>query len=187
MIKYDELYKIVESKLSSKRFNHTLRVVDRAIEYAKVYDLDLEKVKLTALAHDIAKELSQEELEKYYNSFDEIELINSNLRHAKVGAIICSDYGFSKDMIDAIKYHTTGRSNMIMLEKIIYLADATEESREIGKNYVDLVKSDIDKAILEICSLTLQYLLKENKIIHVDSINCYNYYNHLINNCNGFN
>lgn len=179
MINYEELYKIVESKMSTKRFEHTLRVVERAVEYAKIYKMNEEKVKLTALAHDIAKELPEEENKKYSAYFDEIEKINKSLQHAKVGAIICKQYGFSSEMINAIRYHTTGKENMTMIEKVIYLADATEEGRKVGKDYAQLAKCDIDKAMLEICKLTLKKLLDENKIIHIDSIKCYNYYNKL--------
>ena len=177
MIKYDELYKIVESKLSTSRFKHTIGVVNRAIEYANIYGIDKEKIKLTALAHDIAKELTEEEKREYYKYFDEIEKINSNLHHAKIGAIICKQYGFTEDMINAIKYHTTGRENMTTIEKIIYLADATEEGRTIGKTYAELIKEDIDKGMLEICLFTLNKLIEQKVVIHLDSVKCYNYYN----------
>lgn len=178
MISYEELYEIVKNRLSSKRFNHCLRVVERAVEYAKVYDVDLNKVKLTALAHDIAKDLSDSNIDKYTYLLDDVELVNRSLCHAKIGAIICQEYGFDEDMLNSIKYHTTGRENMSMLEKIIYLADATESEREIGsRNYVELVKTNIDEAMLKICSLTLIRLLNNSKVIHIDSIKCYNYYN----------
>ena len=178
MISYEELYEIVKNRLSSKRFNHCLRVVERAVEYAKVYDVDLNKVKLTALAHDIAKDLSDSNIDKYTYLLDDVELVNRSLCHAKIGAIICQKYGFDEDMLNSIKYHTTGRENMSILEKIIYLADATESEREIGsRNYVELVKTNIDEAMLKICSLTLIRLLNNSKVIHIDSIKCYNYYN----------
>ena len=120
MISYEELYEIVKNRLSSKRFNHCLRVVERAVEYAKVYDVDLNKVKLTALAHDIAKDLSDSNIDKYTYLLDDVELVNRSLCHAKIGAIICREYGFDEDMLNSIKYHTTGRENMSILEKIIY-------------------------------------------------------------------
>ncbi len=180
MIEYDDLYKLVKNNLSTKRFNHTLRVVERAIEYSKIYNVDENVVKLCALAHDIAKELNDVELSKYYNLLDEIEIVNASLQHAKIGSIICKEFDFSEDMINSIKYHTTGRENMSILEKIIYLADATESEREIGKNYVELVKTNIDKAMLEISSLTLKKLLDKGKVIHVNTIKCYNYYNILL-------
>ena len=183
MIKYEDLYKEIESILSKERFNHSKGVVDRALEYASIYNIDKEKVKLTAISHDIAKELDREEVEKYIDKYrielDEVEKIAPNLWHAKIGAHICKDkYNFDEDMINAIMYHTTGRANMSMLEKIIYLADATEASREYDDIdwYVDLIKKDIDKGMLEVCKWVINDLLKKNKSIHNNSINCYNYY-----------
>ena len=180
---YDEIYNEVKNMLSEKRFMHSERVVKRAIEYAKVYNVDIETVKLVAISHDIAKNLSSEENQKYIKEYniklDEIEKINNSLLHAKIGAEICKNrYNFTEDMVNSIKYHTTGRKNMSILEKIIYLADATEEGREYcSANFVDIIKEDIDKGMFEISKWSLTYLLNNNEIIHPDTIKCYNFYN----------
>lgn len=185
MITYEELLKEVKEKISIERFNHSIGVVKRAVEYAKIYNVDIETVKLTAIAHDIAKEMTKEEKEKYQLSFDDIEILNQNLHHAKIGAIICKEkYNFTDDMTNAIKYHTTGRENMSILEKIIYLADATEPGRDYIdlEYYVDLSKTNIDKAVLEVSEWCIKNLLNKNSIIHLDTIKCYNYYNKLAKN-----
>jgi len=70
MIKYEELYSEVKKVLSEKRFKHSEGVVKRAIEYAKIYNVDIETTKLVAIAHDIAKELSKEENKKYIDEYD---------------------------------------------------------------------------------------------------------------------
>lgn len=182
MIKYEDLYNEVKEILSEKRFRHSEFVVKRAIEYAEIYNIDKETVKLVAIAHDIAKELSKEENQKYlcdYNiELDDVEKLNHNLIHAKIGAYICKDkYNFTDDMVNAIKYHTTGRENMSMLEKIIYLADSTEENKKYcSSNYVDIIKDDIDKGMIEVSKWVICKLLENNEIIHLDTINCYNYY-----------
>ncbi len=182
MIKYEDLYLDVKEKISEKRFKHSEAVVKRAIEYSKIYNVDIETTKLVAIAHDIAKELSKEEIEQYiykYNiELDDIEKINHSLIHAKIGAYICKyEYNFTDDMVNAIKYHTTGRENMSILEKIIYLADATEETRTYcSSHYIDIIKQNIDKGIVEVTKWTINHLLETNKIIHIDSIKCYNYY-----------
>ena len=89
MIKYEKLYEDVKEMLSEERFNHSERVVKRAIEYAKIYNVDLEMVKLVAISHDIAKELSEEENQEYISKYniklDDIEKINKSLFHAKIG------------------------------------------------------------------------------------------------------
>ena len=184
MTNYEELYEDVKNMLSEKRFNHSERVVKRAIEYGNIYNVDIEIVKLVAISHDIAKELSEEENRKYISNYniklDDIETVNKSLLHAKIGACICKEkYGFTEDMVNSVRYHTTGRENMSILEKIIYLADATEEGRSecSSSEHVDLIKKNIDKGMVEISKKVINKLLKNNKVIHLDTIKCYNFYN----------
>lgn len=187
MVKYEDLYEDVKHMLSEKRFRHSEGVVKRAIEYAEIYNADIEIVKLTAIAHDIAKELTPEEEEsiiKEYNVFlDDFEKVNHNLVHAKIGAEICKNkYGFTEDMVNSIKYHTTGRTEMSLLEKIIYLADATDENRKYESEfYVNTIKENIDKGMVEVSKWVINHLLEKERPIHIDSINCYNYYLNKIN------
>lgn len=187
MIQYEKLYNEVKKRLSEKRFKHSEGVVERAIEYAKIYGVDINTVKLVAISHDIAKELTNEEINEYIQKYnivlDNIEKMNPNLIHAKIGAYICkNEYNFTEDMSNAIKYHTTGRANMSILEKIIYLADATEENKKYcSSNYANIVKKDINQGMREICKWVINTLLENNIIIHLDSIECYNYYTKLKN------
>ena len=186
MIKYEDLYNEVKKTLSEKRFKHSEGVVERALEYAEIYNVDKEKVKLVAIAHDIAKEFSEEENQKYINDYnielDEAERFNKNLIHAKIGAYICKNkYQFTDDMVQAVRYHTTGKENMSMLEKVIYLADATEKNRNYCKEpYVEIIKNDIDKGILEVSKWVINSLIERNVVIHLDTIKCYNYYTNKI-------
>ena len=182
MVKYEDLYKDVKHMLSEKRFKHSEGVVKRAIEYAQIYNIDIETVKLAAIAHDIAKDLTSEEEQKYmeeYNiNLDDFEKANHNLVHAKIGAEICKNkYGFTEDMVNSVRYHTTGRAKMSLLEKIIYLADATDENRAYESDYyVNIIKEDIDKGMAEVCKWVIMHLLENNKIVHLDSVVCFNYY-----------
>ena len=189
MIKYEDLYNEVKEILSEKRFKHSESVVKRAIEYAEIYNFDKETVKLVAITHDVAKELSEEENQKYIRDYniklDDIEKINHNLIHAKIGAYICKNkYHFTEDMINAVKYHTTGREGMSMLEKIIYLADSTEENkRYCPSQCVDIIKKDIDKGMVEVSKMVVCKLLENNEVIHLNTIDCYNYY---LNKCENY-
>lgn len=184
MIKYEELCSEVKNVLSEKRFKHSERVVKRAIEYAEIYNVDIETVKLVAISHDIAKELSEEQNQKYISKYnielDDMEKLNKSLLHAIIGSYICKEkYNFTDDMVNSVRYHTTGRENMSMLEKIIYLADTTEEGREeyLKNECVDTIKKDIDKGMMEVSKWVINKLLKSDKVIHLDTIKCYNYYN----------
>lgn len=182
MIGFEKLYNIVKNKLSEKRFKHSESVVKRALEYAKIYNADKEIIKLVAIAHDIAKELTDDEIKEYINKYnielDEIEKVNKNLLHSKIGAAICeNEYGFTLDMVNGVKYHTTGREKMSMLEKIIYLADATEESRNYNtEEYARYVREAIDNGMVQVSKWVIEKLAKSETPIHIDTIKCYNYY-----------
>ena len=182
MITYEELYNIVKEKLSEKRFSHSEYVVKRALEYAEIYNVDKDTVKLCAIAHDIAKELTKDEAKYYINKyniqFDDIVKINRNLWHSKIGAEICkNEFGFTEDMVNSVKYHTTGRANMSMLEKIIYLADATEETRGYdSEEYAEYVRKNIDDGLFRVCKWVVEKLTYREFAIHLDTIKCYNYY-----------
>lgn len=179
---YEELYEDVKSILSEKRFKHTEGVIKRAVEYAKVYNANMEDTKLAALAHDIAKEIPQEEafnlIKKYEIELDEIEKVNFNLIHSKLGAeIVKEKYGFNEDIINAIKYHTTGRENMSILEKIIFLADATEENRAYKEldNLVNMIKDNIDEGMLFTLKWTFNDITNKKYLLHLDSVKAYNF------------
>lgn len=190
MVKYEELYEIAKEKLSEKRFNHTLGVVKRAIQYAEIYNENMEKTKIAAILHDIAKEIPKEEsynmLEKYEVKLDDIEKRNFNLIHSILGAEIAkNEYGLDDDIVNAIKYHTTGRENMSMLEKIIYLADATEPNRNYMSNenelslneLVELIKTNIDEGLEYTLKWNLQSVLRRNLLVHLNTVKAYNFYN----------
>ena len=179
---YEELYEDVKSRLSEKRFRHTEGVIKRAVEYAEVYNANIEDTKLAALAHDIAKEIPQGEslelIKRYGMELDEIEKVNFNLVHSKLGAeIVKEKYGFNEDIINAIKYHTTGRENMSILEKIIFLADATEENRTYKElnDLIEMIKNDIDEGMLFTLQWTFNDITNKKYLLHLDSVKAYNF------------
>lgn len=173
----------IKKKLSEKRYKHSLGVMKKAEELAKRYEVDINKARLVGLAHDIAKELSEEEklnyAEKNNLEVDEIEKINVGLLHGKIGADICKKkYGFTEDMQNAIKYHTTGNKNMDLLAKIIFVADKIEDGRdykEEGKRQEleiarKLAVENIDEAVLAEIDSSLIHTIEKKKLIHPDSI-----------------
>ena len=183
-MEYNNIERDVKEILSEFRFTHSLGVVKKAVELAKQYGEDEEIVKKVAIAHDIAKEMKNEELIKYANEnkieIDEVEKINPSLLHGKVGAdIVAKKYNFTEDMQNAIKWHTTGRENMTMLEKIIYVADKTEENRKDTKFNLEksreLSKKDIDEAILFLMDEFIEYNIRIGRVFHPEPIKARNY------------
>ncbi|MFR7544657.1 MAG: bis(5'-nucleosyl)-tetraphosphatase (symmetrical) YqeK [Clostridia bacterium] len=183
-MEYNDLERDVKEILSEFRFTHSLGVVKKAVELAKQYGEDEEIVKKVAIAHDIAKEMKNEELIKYANEnkieIDEVEKINPSLLHGKVGAdIVAKKYNFTEDMKNAIKWHTTGRENMTMLEKIIYVADKTEENRKDTKFNLEksreLSKKDINETVLFLMDEFIEYNIKIGRVLHLETIKARNY------------
>lgn len=182
-MEYGEIENDVKSVLSEYRFTHSLGVVKKAVELANIYGLDEEITRKVAIAHDIAKEMTNEEMIEYAKAnnikIDEIETVKPSLLHGKIGAdIAAKKFGFTQDMVNAIKWHTTGRKNMSMLEKIIYVADKTEENRK-GTRF-NLEKSrelsiqNIDKALIFLMNEFITYNVINEWLIHPETIDARN-------------
>lgn len=180
-MKYEQIEKDIKQILTQRRYEHSVGVAKKAEELAKIYNQDIEKAKLVGIAHDIAKEIDKQNSLKYAKEhnikLDEIEKNEPSLLHSKIGANICKEkYNFTKDMVQAIIYHTTGHPNMNTFDKIIYIADKIEEGRKNQQldQIREISNKDLDKAILHILRNTIKYTIDTNKLIHIDSINLMN-------------
>lgn len=183
---FEEIKEEVRKAMSEKRFNHSCGVAKRAVELAKIYGINEEIAKLVGIAHDIAKEMPKEEAIKYAKEngivFDEIEKKEPGLWHSKLGADICEKkFGFTEEMKEAILYHTTGNINMSLLDKIIYIADKTEENRTTPELVTarEISNQNLDEGLLLVAKRAIEYSLKKDSLIHPDTIRLIN---QLINN-----
>ncbi len=178
----DEFVQILESRLKPARLQHSLNVADSALALAKRYGADEEKAYVCGLLHDICKNAPDKEQQKYMmqlgHELPEVVLQNVKLWHAPAGAAYIRDeLGISdEDMISAIKYHTTAKANMTLLEKIIYIADyiSAERSYDGVEEMREKAFCDIDEAIQEGTRFTIQELLGKNRVINQDTIDAYN-------------
>lgn len=177
----EEMKKELKDILSEYRYSHSIGTMNMAENLAKVYNIDSEKAKIVGLVHDIAKEMSKEEIfeyaQKHKIEFDEIEKNSLKIVHSKLGADICKNkYNFDEQMQKAILYHTVGNANMDMFAKVIFIADKIEENREYDG--VELLRTlafqDIDKAIIEYLNKMIIRSINQNVQIHPDSINLRN-------------
>lgn len=180
-----KLQKELNKELDTKRYEHTLGVAYTAACMAMRYDCDIQKAYIAGLLHDCAKCMTHEERLTYCKKHDipvtEIEKQNPSLLHAKVGAGLCATkYGIEdSEIVNAIKYHTTGRPGMTLLEKIIFIADYLEPHRNEADD-LPLVRKqvfeDMDLALRTILSDTLIYLQKGDKKIDPMTFQTYQYY-----------
>lgn len=131
----EQARELVKSRLSHKRYKHTLNVKDMAVALAQRYGADEEKAALAALLHDAAKEMTQQEMLQIFSD-NAIMAKNAAQRpfpvwHGVAAAILCvTRWGVTDPQIlSAIECHTTGRAGMTLLDKILYMADATSAER----------------------------------------------------------
>lgn len=163
--------------LSDSRYNHSISVMNMCEALASRYNANGKKAKLVGLMHDMAKDMTKEEKIQYVkNNNIECSLIEEKIveiLHGKIAADICKKrYQFDEEMCTAIKYHTTGKENMTLLEKILFIADKIDETRnyEGVEELRKLAFEDLDKAILKNIDDTLIINIQKNKLILEESI-----------------
>ena len=178
---------VIREKLDDYRFHHSLCVADEAKRLAELYGANENKAYLAGLLHDITKNYSDEEHLKILGEFDiilsAIEKNAAKLWHAISGeAYLRGKYGIKDpDILNSVRYHTTARVDMSLLEKIIYVADFTSRDRD----YPDVNKMrELSNVSLEVAmeyalKYTITDLESKNQRVHTDTLNAYN---QLINN-----
>lgn len=172
----ERIAKYVKSHLSEKRNAHTMGVVAEAVALALRHGANQEKAELAALAHDMFRGTEPQILNDYVRIFGlpSVYLENANLSHGKIAAkVLERDYGITDpDILRAVSYHTTGRSGMSRLEKVVYLADAIEP----GRNYPGveelrrLAYEDLDRACLFSFRHTIEYVKSKGQYLDPDTI-----------------
>lgn len=159
-----EIKDYIEKNLKVRRLVHTYGVADEGIKLAERFGADAEKAELAGLFHDMFKNTPVDEMNEYVRKYGlSYKLINNpDLAHAKVAAeVMKRDYGIDdEDLLNAVSYHTTGRPEMSTLEKVVFLADAIEPSRDYPTvdNARKLAYESLDIACLAVMERTIEYL-----------------------------
>ena len=168
-----KIKKYLKKHLTKDRYHHTLGVASTAVAMAMRYNPDpsnsnfIKMAELAGLLHDCAKCMDNNKklriCEKNNLSCSSFEKSHPYLLHGKVGAYIAQTKFKieDNDILQAITWHTTGRPDMSLLEKIIFIADYIEPSRTPVPE-LNLIRQlafvDIDKAMEKILSNTLKFL-----------------------------
>ena len=181
MLCNDEMRKGILSRLHGYRYEHTLGCERAARLLAERFGGDVEKAGFAAILHDITKHLSpQEQLilcAKYGIIPCNVEKSEPKMLHGKTAAAIARvEYGAPEDVCEAIACHTTGKHGMTLLDKILYLADYIEETRDFPRveKARELARLSLDRALLYCYDQTLTELIARGKLIHSDTIGAYN-------------
>lgn len=147
---------LLTERLSDHRLKHSLGVAKEAEALAGIYGISAEKARIAGLLHDMTKEVPKEEhfrlFAKYSIPLDENLRNNKNLWHAaSASADATETFGITDpEILSAIRYHTTGKADMTLLEMILYMADLTDETRDYDDVdfYWMLARDDLEKAAL---------------------------------------
>ena len=173
---------ILRDRLTEKRFIHSLNVAESAKELAKIYGADEEKAYTAGLVHDCCKDvpagLQLSYLLENGAQLRDCEINVAKLYHSMSGRIFAEkEFGITdEDILNAVRYHTTGRKNMSLLEKIVFIADFISAERDYDG--VDIMRQkaviSLDEAIVEGLSFTIKDLIDAGRIIHPDTVDAYN-------------
>lgn len=175
MLSYETMDNKLQSALSIKRYKHTLGVVEEAVKLAKLYGVDEQKAKVAALLHDCAKDypddMKKRLCKEFHIQLDNIMKAQIDLSHPFLGAKVAkTEYQVDNgEILEAIRYHTTGKKNMSMLDKIIFIADYIEPNRKVFKELEEirrLAYTDIDKAMKLALETTIEYTKERNQKLH---------------------
>ena len=183
MLGVEEIKGYLKNNLKPSRYGHTLGVVNTAIKLAEIYGEDKSKAEIAALCHDVAKNMSNEELRKLIDNENIILSIDEEntqeLWHSIIAPVIARKvFGIEdEEVLNAMRWHTTGKENMTNLEKIVYLADLIEPSRKFdGIDEIrEIAYKDLDLAMLKALTHTTIYLLKQGCAVDINSVKARNY------------
>lgn len=173
---------IIKSRLLEKRFIHSLNVAKEAVRLAKRYGENEKKAELAGLLHDVMKNTDPKEQLAYMLdkklALTELELSSEKLWHAMSGAcFIKYDLKIDDcDITNSVRYHTTARADMSLLEKIIYLADFTSEERDYNgvENMRRAVDISLELALTEALKFSIADLAERELAIHPDTLAAFN-------------
>ena len=195
MAKYDfiKMQKKLVKYLDEDRFAHTLGVMYTCASLAMVHGYDLEDAQVAGLLHDCAKCIPNKKKLKLCSqhniSVTAFEEEHPFLLHAKLGAYIArKKYDITdEEILSSITYHTTGRREMSLLEKIVYIADYIEPMRNKAPNLDKIRKlafQDLDECLYEILKDTLEYLDENPQNVDNTTKEAFSYYKDLPTNRN---
>lgn len=177
-----DYYELAEQRLGERRYTHSVNVAAAAVRLAKKYGEDPLKAETAGILHDITKEVKTENQLQIVESggiiLDDICKKSPQLLHAITGMIYCRDtLGINDaDILNSIRYHTTARASMSLLEKIIFIADFISDERDYPD--VDIMRAECEKSLEEGMLYGLGFVIPDlvfkKRAIHPDALAAYN-------------
>lgn len=181
-MKLEKMQKLLEASLPTKRYLHSVAVCETALKLAEAHGLPTEKIAVAALLHDCGREVptkdSVAKAEELGIKLKQVEIAQPILLHAILGVPYAKEkYGVEDaEILDAIRYHTTGNKDMSTTAMVVFLADMIEPARSFPgvEELRELCYKDLKQAMLLAYSNTINYLISSKLLIHPDCIKGYN-------------
>jgi len=183
LIELEEIKDYLKLNLSDKRFKHCLNTAETALELANIYGEDPHIAYISGIVHDCARELDltlqQSMLRELGTEVDSLIYSNKELLHGySAEHVIRQKFRIDDEIIiTAVKYHTTGKEAMKLLEKIIFLSDVIEPSRSFPgiENIRQLSKYDLDEALIAAFDSSIRFLIGKKAMIHPNTVYARNF------------
>ena len=179
---FDDYKKIIKERMGKKRYIHSINVAKAAQMLAKRYGADVEKAKIAGILHDITKETPYDEQLKIIESngiiLDRVQQFSPKTWHAISGcAYVKSNLNIiDDDILNAIRFHTSGRAGMSLLEKVIFVADFIGDERDYKG--VDVMrakaKQNLEDAMLYGITFSITDLATRQCAIDINTLGLYN-------------
>ena len=173
-----EIEAYIREKLKAERYRHSIGVMETARDLARHYGVDVDKAELAGLLHDCGKQRAPLDslhlLEAIGYVPNEVERFDPSLVHGRVGAILARERFHIEDeaVLSAIACHTTGKTGMTRLDKVIYIADYIEPNRE--GDWVSAIRSlafeDLDRCLVRCADSTMSHVMRKGMPIHPDTV-----------------
>lgn len=170
----EKLYLDLKSRVSKERFDHVMRVLEVGKKLGEKFNISKEKIEIAILLHDILKEAPLEELKEMCSTYNYKELnvdadINPIIHGFAAAVYAIEKYNvYDINILNAVKYHTIGRENMSLLERIVYISDGIESGRDYPEveKIRALVWADLNLGILYEVEKKIKYLENKGNSLH---------------------
>lgn len=182
MISIQDMLTILSGQLDRKRFQHSINVMESAERLAVRYGADPDKAVVAGLLHDCGKHISGSRLDELMMDAryepDEIERAHPKLLHGRCGAVLAQrHYGvMDEEVLDAIRWHTTGCAGMSTLAKIVFVADYIGEDRDFDEveELRAIAWKDLDLAVARCAEVTIAHVVANGSLLHPNTIHTRN-------------
>lgn len=181
-MKLEKMQELLKEALPAKRYVHSVAVYETALKLGEAHGLPLEKIAIAALLHDCGRQIPTKEsvavAKEWGIKLKAVEVAQPILLHAILGVPLARQrYGVEdEEILEAIRYHTTGNKDMSATAMVVFLADMIEPARNFPgvEELRELCYKDLKQAMLMAYSNTIGYLIDSKLLIHPDCIKGYN-------------